>query len=507
MACFFYVLYSTADLIRCVFLFINFMPSKLLLNYIFTNLIYYSRYGCWGYSKTSDCRKLLVLKVAILHANRKRRFKPDLFAKAVFLKYTVFMTIRLDSLIKTIAVALDSVEHELLGASTNHGKRIAVLCAKMGNMLGKSPEEIMGMAVCALLHDNALTEYILAERTAARHEPAMRLHCEYGQRNIDALCLKTSVKDFILYHHERADGKGPFGIRAGEGPLEAELIAIADSLDVSCHLQRLDPERLTSIRQNIAEEAGKRYSKAAAGAMLEILTWPAILSLKDEAIQETTEAAFIPWVVDIEADAIFGLAGFITGIIDYKSNFTRRHSTQIANKAWFMGGYYRYDHLVQTELYLAAALHDIGKLLIPTAILEKPGKLTDEEFFVIKDHIRQTWELLKNIDGFQTVCDWASNHHEKLDGSGYPFGKTAEALDFNSRLMACIDIYQAVSEERPYHPARNHNETMQVLYKIADSGGIDKTIAKDIDTALAPFDGKDLPPPPLPGLAAAKCFT
>jgi HD-GYP domain-containing protein (c-di-GMP phosphodiesterase class II) len=74
--------------------------------------------------------------------------------------------------------------------------------------------------------------------------------------------------------------------------------------------------------------------------------------------------------------------GFLTRIIDYKPVFTCRHSTQIANKAWLMGGYYGYDQALRAELYLAAALHDIGKLSTPVEILEKPGRrrLTDDEF-------------------------------------------------------------------------------------------------------------------------------
>jgi HD-GYP domain-containing protein (c-di-GMP phosphodiesterase class II) len=303
------------------------------------------------------------------------------------------------------------------------------------------------------------------------------------------------VKDFILYHHERADGNGPFGIKENEGPVEAELIAIADSIDVAHHLQKLTPDELSSIRYAIREETGKQYSKTSTQAMLEVLDWPTILSLRDDVIRETADAVLIPWNIDVEDTTILSMAGFITRIIDYKSVFTRRHSTQIANKAWFMGGYYKYDNAEQMKFYLAAAFHDIGKLEVPTEILEKPGKLTDEEFSVIKNHVRLTWELLKDIDGFQSVCDWASNHHEKLTGTGYPFGKKDDELDFNSRLMACIDIYQAVCEERPYHPARNHESTMQVLYKIAEKGEIDKNIVNDISLALASYDGKDLPPP------------
>jgi HD-GYP domain-containing protein (c-di-GMP phosphodiesterase class II) len=401
----------------------------------------------------------------------------------------------MDSLIKAIAMTLDSVEHELLGASTYHGKRIAVLCAKMGTILGKKPDEIRGLVVCALLHDNALTEYIFAERMAGHHDPAMKKHCEYGQRNVDDLSLTTSVKDFILYHHERADGRGPFGIPAGEGPLEAELIAIADSVDVTHHLQRLKPEDLTTVRNYITDQTDKRYSTTAAQALLKVLDWPMVLSLKDDVIEETVAEAFAPWVVDIEADTMFGLAGFMAKIIDYKSVFTQRHSTQIANKAWFMGRHYRYESAARAELYLAAALHDIGKLKTPTEILEKPVKLTPEEFAIIKKHVYYTWELLKDIDGFQTISVWASSHHEKLNGTGYPFGKVAEELDFNSRLLTCIDIYQAVSEERPYHPGRSHSDTMQILNKMVANGEVDADIVKNIDTALAPHEGKDLPPP------------
>jgi len=403
--------------------------------------------------------------------------------------------VRMDSLIKSIATALDIVEGELLGASTNHGKRIAVLCAKMGKVLGKKPEEITALVVCALLHDSALTEYILSERIDGNSDLAMKKHCEIGQNNVDALCLEANVKDFVKYHHEHADGSGPFGIREGEGPLEAELITIADSLDVAHHLQRLGPDDLIDLRNIVANEAGKKYSKKATEAMLEILDMSTIMSLKDYVIKKTTENSIYPWIVDVQAETVFGLAGFVARIIDYKSVFTQKHSTQIANKAWFMGKYYNYDPENLSELYLAAALHDLGKLAIPSAILEKPGKLTDEEFEVIKRHVHITWELLNEVEGFETICQWASNHHEKVDGNGYPFGKKIDELDFNSKLLMCLDLYQAICEERPYHPGRSHADTMKILYEMADTGKIDKDIVKDLDIALAPYDFKDMPPP------------
>jgi HD-GYP domain-containing protein (c-di-GMP phosphodiesterase class II) len=209
-----------------------------------------------------------------------------------------------------------------------------------------------------------------------------------------------------------------------------------------------------------------------------------LFSLRDDRIMDTIGRFISPWTVDITEGAIMNLAGFVCRIIDYKSMFTRRQSAQIANKAWLMGGYYGYDSILRTQVYLAAAFHDIGKLTTPLQILEKQDKLTDEEYGIIKEHVHITYELLKDINGFERICDWASNHHEKLNGTGYPFRKKADELDFNSRLIACLDVYQAVSEERPYHPERDHKTTMAILYDMVGNGHLDEKIVRDMDKAL-----------------------
>jgi HD-GYP domain-containing protein (c-di-GMP phosphodiesterase class II) len=402
----------------------------------------------------------------------------------------------MDKLIKSIAVALDIVEGELLGASSHHGKRIACLSVAMGRYLGVDDAVITGLAVSALLHDNALTEYIISERQGGHHDPAMKLHCEFGQRNVDTLQLHPDSKDFVLYHHERADGAGPYKKKAGQYPLGAEIIHAADSIDVTNHLQRLPAEKLPAIRKYILENKGKNYIDCVADAMVNILDEEMLRSLRDDRIIETSDRFIPPWTVDVTEETIMNLAGFACRIIDYKSIFTRRHSAQIANKAWLMGGYYGYDTSLRTQLYLAAAFHDIGKLTTPITILEKPGKLTDEEYLVIKDHVRVTYDLLKDINGFEQICVWASHHHEKLDGTGYPFQETANELDFNSRLIACLDVYQAVSEERPYHPGRDHAAAMEILRRMGDQGFLDTSIIKDIDEVLAEYSTKDTPPPP-----------
>jgi HD-GYP domain-containing protein (c-di-GMP phosphodiesterase class II) len=399
-------------------------------------------------------------------------------------QYEEAMQLRMDRLIKTVGTALDIVEGELLGATTHHGKRIAVLCTAMGRHLNMSGEELMALSSGAILHDNALTEYIHAEREGNKHDPAMKLHCEMGQRNLESLGFGEVVRDMLLYHHEKADGSGPFGKKEGEFPLSAELISIADYLDVLYHFQQVSSYDFPVLRADISVQKGKLFTCRAVEAMRAVLDENMLFSLRDDHIEETAERLLPPWTVDMEDQTIRDFAGFIIRIIDYKSEFTREHSLGIAEKAWYLGGYYGYDSAAKTSFYLAAALHDLGKLATPVDILEKQGKLTNDEFRIISNHVYHTWRLLKDIKGLEDICAWASNHHEKLDGSGYWFGKKAEDLDFNSRLLACIDIYQAVSEPRPYHPARNHKDTMSILYDMAGKGQIDGQIVRDLDKVL-----------------------
>jgi len=356
-------------------------------------------------------------------------------------------------------------------------------------------EAIKTVTTCALFHDNALTEYILYKHENVDRDANFKLHCEYGQRNIEMLPFQSDVSGLVLYHHEQADGGGLFGKREGEFPLGAELIAIADMIDGDHHLQRISRENISLVQTNINAQKGKQFTKTAADAMLAVLNTDTLLSLRDENIVKAVARSIPIWETDMEDEAMMHLAELVAKIIDHKSPFTKKHTVQIANRVWLMGRYYGFDAVKCTKVYLAASLHDLGKLATPNNILDKPGKLTDSEFATIKDHVKGTYDLLNGITGFEDVCRWASSHHEKLDGTGYHFGKSAEELDFADRLLACTDIYQAVSEKRPYHPGRSHDDTMPILWDMAHKGFIDGKIVKDFDTVMALYSNSDVPLP------------
>ena len=88
---------------------------------------------------------------------------------------------------------------------------------------------------------------------------------------------------------------------------------------------------------------------------------------------------------------------------------------------------------------------------------------------------------MASLKGFDDITEWASNHHEKLDGSGYPYGFDRDRLDFNSRMMGCLDIYQALREDRPYRKGMTHDRTMGILRDMVADGLIEGSIVEDID--------------------------
>jgi HD-GYP domain-containing protein (c-di-GMP phosphodiesterase class II) len=138
------------------------------------------------------------------------------------------------------------------------------------------------------------------------------------------------------------------------------------------------------------------------------------------------------------------------------------------------------------KLYLAGAFHDIGKLAIPNTILEKPGKLEPAEFKKMQEHALYSYKILSKIHGFEDICSWACAHHEKLDGSGYPFGTKGDKLNHNQRLLCCIDIYQALTEPRPYKKPFSHETAIKMMRSMAAAGKIDRQITEDIDRVFAP---------------------
>ena len=162
-------------------------------------------------------------------------------------------------------------------------------------------------------------------------------------------------------------------------------------------------------------------------------------------------------------DEMVKLTEFMSKIIDFRSPFTAMHSAGVAATAVSLAQLSGMSEDECKMMRIAGYLHDIGKLRIPNEILDKPGKLTDSEFNIMKEHAYYTHLLLKDVKGFEQVCAWAAFHHEKLTGSGYPFHLSREDIPFGSRIMTVADIFSAITEDRPYRRGMEREKVIRIL--------------------------------------------
>ncbi len=401
------------------------------------------------------------------------------------------MIIETNQLLYAISLALDAVEQELLGAAGNHSKRAAYIAMNIGRRLNFSDWELLDLAACTVLHDNALTEYITVERRKGNNvipkevKDNLEFHCERGEINAESFPFKGNVKGVIKYHHENYDGSGYFGLKGEEIPLMSRIIRISDNIDASFFLGRINEAKLKSIKHHVMLNSGVIYDPVVAKIFLELLDTDLPEKLKNENISKALENFTVKAPVDFTYEQVTEIAQIFSKIIDFKSPFTHRHSDGIAEKASKLAQFYNMDYDTASKLRIAAFLHDIGKLTVPNEYLEKPGPLTDDEYRVVKRHVYYTNEILSKVTSFKEIAVWASGHHERLNGTGYCNGYDGSQLDFCTRLLACVDIYQALTEDRPYRSGMSHEKAMGILKELSQKGDIDSTVVNDIEKVFA----------------------
>lgn len=160
-------------------------------------------------------------------------------------------------------------------------------------------------------------------------------------------------------------------------------------------------------------------------------------------------------------------------VIENKDEYSFRHSVNVSILAMLMGKWLKYEKENIKLLGVAAILHDIGKILIPDEILNKPGKLTNTEYDIIKNHTKLGFQILKNSGTMDdSIKNVVLSHHERMDGSGYPFNLHDGQISEKSRIVAICDVYDAVTSKRVYkekeHPLKGLKVILDNSYKQLD---------------------------------------
>jgi putative two-component system response regulator len=155
----------------------------------------------------------------------------------------------------------------------------------------------------------------------------------------------------------------------------------------------------------------------------------------------------------------------ITSAIEIRDPYTAGHERRVARLAAAIARRLGVSEIQERGIEITGFLHDIGKIAVPAEILSKPGKLNECEFGIIKAHPQVGYDILRKIDFFWPVADTTLQHHERLNGSGYPKGLTGSGIIFEARVLAVADVVEAMSSPRPYRPAMPMELVIQQVTK------------------------------------------
>lgn len=180
-----------------------------------------------------------------------------------------------------------------------------------------------------------------------------------------------------------------------------------------------------------------------------------------------------PFEQHLHLSELMDLAHFLAHIVDSKSSYTFSHSEKVAKLSKELAQDMGMDKESCTQIYIAGLVHDLGKLRVPDDILYKADKLTDSETAMIKRHAADTLNILQQLLPNSPIAAWAGNHHEKINGTGYPYHLEGEQLDLGSRVVAVADVFQALSQSRPYKDRMSLKEIISILSNMVDKNELD----------------------------------
>ena len=250
----------------------------------------------------------------------------------------------------------------------------------------------------------------------------------------------------------------------------AQAIHVADFVTTLIDGKKPILNQVKQINAAVQLGRGTEFSPKAVDAFLRVsgreFVW------MDVALNPSFLLLFTGNIRPVSLEEAVKLTHFMSRIIDFRSSFTAMHSAGVAASARVLARLAGMNDEECQMMEIAGYLHDVGKLRVPNEILEKPGKLTEEEFNIVKEHPYYTRLILMDVDGNERITNWAGFHHEKLNGNGYPFHFDAEMLDTGERIMAVADIFSAITEVRPYRAGMSREKALAVLKENVEAGGI-----------------------------------
>lgn len=285
--------------------------------------------------------------------------------------------------------------------------------------------------------------------------------CERGAEIARMLDLPEATAQTIYSIDEHWDGKGhPHGLAGAEIPILARIACLAQTTEVFLREFGLGAALEMADKRN-----GRWFDPGLVHALRSLEDdrdfWRGVEG--EDAGSRVAGLEPDDRVVLADEARLDRVAEAFSQVIDAKSPYTFRHSERVTEIAVITATTLGFPPEALRDLRRAGLLHDIGKLAISNLILDKPGKLTDEELATMRRHPLVTEQILRRVTRFADIADVAAAHHEKLDGSGYHRGMRGDALGPPARVLAVADIFEAMTADRPYREAMDVEQALELM--------------------------------------------
>ena len=333
----------------------------------------------------------------------------------------------------------------------SHHRRTAIISYYLGRQLRLSNEQMVDLVIAASLHDiGALS---VQERDALVQEDVdfPGPHCQMGHRMLTTFEVFKNVAQIIKHHHIRYDEVATY---EDEVRFQSFIIHLADRVDIYISPDIFILNQKQKVVEAIMERAGTVFHPEVCAAFTEVakpdIFW---IEINNMSIEQLFSKIHFDLFDELTRQQARQFALMISRIIDFRSEFTAAHSYTVAQLAAGIGEMLALDDEECFKLSIAGLFHDIGKIGIDPGYIEKDGPLTAEEYNQVKLHSYYTGQILNELNASDWFCDvvsWAKNHHEKLDGGGYPYALEGADIPRGARIIAYSDILSALMEDRPY---------------------------------------------------------
>ncbi|MCU0729136.1 MAG: HD domain-containing protein [Sphingopyxis sp.] len=292
--------------------------------------------------------------------------------------------------------------------------------------------------------------------------------CNQGARIARRLRFSEAVAAGIASLDEHWDGSGmPRGLTGTDIPLISRIALLAQVADV--FFMTGGPDAAIA---EVSARRGTWFDPDLVDMFMDLTSeqdfWAELSAPDIEQRLFAMEPAAVR--VAIDDDYLDEIAAAFGEVIDAKSSFTSGHSMRVMIFTDHIAEQLGFDPAHRRRLRRAAALHDVGKLGVSNRILDKPGKLDDDEWREMREHAARTEAILSRIGIMRDLAMVAAAHHEKLDGTGYPLGLTALAISIETRIITAADIFDALTADRPYRAAMPVEKAFAIMESEVGSG-------------------------------------